>query len=68
VIAVRVNAQPREIPAATAVAALVRELVGDDPQGVAVAVNGSVVPRARWGEVMLANGDTVELVRAVQGG
>ena len=37
-------------------------------QGVAVAVNGSVVPRGRWGETVLAEADEVEVLTAVQGG
>ncbi|HEU0169522.1 MAG TPA: sulfur carrier protein ThiS [Chloroflexota bacterium] len=35
---------------------------------IAVAVNGEVVPRATWSGVRLADGDQVELVRAVGGG
>jgi sulfur carrier protein len=37
-------------------------------RGVAVAVNGSVVPRARWAETALSEGAKVEIVTAVQGG
>lgn len=36
--------------------------------GVAVAINGRVVPRAAWPTTPLAEGDTVEIVRAMQGG
>lgn len=36
--------------------------------GVAVAVNGEVVPRSDWAARRLAPGDRVEVVRAVQGG
>jgi sulfur carrier protein len=35
---------------------------------VAVAVNGTVVPRSSWTEVALADGDTVEVLTAAQGG
>lgn len=47
------------------------ELVGqvsDRTSGIAVAVNGEVVPRGSWSTTMLAAGDRVELVTAVQGG
>jgi sulfur carrier protein len=37
-------------------------------QGVAVAVNGSVVPRGLWPETTLADADEVEVLTAVQGG
>lgn len=36
--------------------------------GVAVAVDGEVVPRGRWGEEELADGQHVEVLQAVQGG
>lgn len=36
--------------------------------GVAVAVNLAVVPRSRWSEHRLAEGDTIEVVTARQGG
>ncbi len=37
-------------------------------RGVAVAVNGQVVPRGLWPDTRLAPGDTVEIVRAMKGG
>ena len=40
----------------------------DAPQGVAVAINGEVVRRVRWPEVQLAEGDNIEIVKAIQGG
>ncbi len=38
------------------------------PGGVAVAVNGAVVPGSEWPEAPLNPGDTVEVIHAVQGG
>lgn len=37
-------------------------------RGVAVAVNGAVVPRREWDRRELADGDEIEIVQAVQGG
>jgi sulfur carrier protein len=39
-----------------------------EARGVAVALDGEVVPRGRWDEVALADGQRVEVVQAVQGG
>lgn len=39
-----------------------------EQHGIAVAVNGEVVPRARWRDASLAPGDAVEVVEAIQGG
>jgi sulfur carrier protein len=37
-------------------------------RGVAVALDGEVVPRRAWDEVPLREGQRVEVVQAVQGG
>ena len=36
--------------------------------GIAVAVNGEVVPKGSWGERTLQADDRLEIIRAVQGG
>jgi len=36
--------------------------------GVAVAVNETVVPRQNWGATQLCSSDSIEIIRAVQGG
>lgn len=36
--------------------------------GIAVAVDGEVVPRSQWSSTPLADGAVVEVVTAVQGG
>ncbi|MCO8275729.1 sulfur carrier protein ThiS [Actinoplanes sp. TRM 88003] len=49
----------------------VRELVEtltEARRGVAVAVNGEVVPRSTWEDTALAEGDSVEVLTAAQGG
>jgi sulfur carrier protein len=50
---------------ADAVAAAGIEAAG---RGVAVAVEGEVVPRTEWRERELRDGESVEVVHAVQGG
>ncbi len=44
------------------------ESVGCDPQAVAVEVNGAIVRRAHLAATDVAPGDTIEIVRFVQGG
>lgn len=43
---------------------------GHDPgrRGIAVAVNGRVVPRAKWSDRVLSPEDDVEIVKAFSGG
>ncbi len=44
------------------------ESLGLNTERVAVALNGTVIPRSRHGEVTLKEGDVLEVVRAVGGG
>jgi sulfur carrier protein len=64
---VTVNGRERAVAAALSVEALVESLSAAR-RGVAVAVNGTVVPRSRWAVVALGDGDTVEVLTAAQGG
>jgi sulfur carrier protein len=59
-----VNGEPRELAGRPTVA----DLLPDGSRGVAVAVNGTVVPRAEHAGTRLGDGDAVEIVTAVQGG
>jgi thiazole synthase len=66
---IELNGQPRELPAAATLADAVRESgVAREGRGVAVALEGEVVPRAEWGSTPLAEGSAVEVLAAVQGG
>ena len=63
------NGQDARAPAPQTLAAALAELdVDRDARGVAVAVDGEVVPRARWQELELAEGARVEVLTAMQGG
>ena len=53
---------------ATTVSALAELGLEPDARGVAVAVDGEVVPRAEWASRTLADGARVEVLTAMQGG
>ena len=61
-----INGERRETTA-THIAALLSELEFTGTQ-VAIAVNRGVVPRARWSDVELNDGDAVEIISPRQGG
>jgi sulfur carrier protein len=79
-----VNGEARELPPGGTIADLVAVLVpgpvpagprseatrevGGTGRGIAVAVNGAVVPRGEWSATALRPGDAVEVLTAVQGG
>ena len=62
-----VNGERRELPDGATVAALLADM-GVEPAGIAVAVNECVVRRAAFASRQLADGDAVEIIRAVAGG
>ena len=66
---IRVNGENEPLGAQRTLDALLAEKTADISQrGVAVALNGAVVPRAAWRDTLLRAGDSVEIVRARQGG
>jgi sulfur carrier protein len=67
-VAVRVNGKNVELDVHS-LGELLQELgYGSGSPGIAVALNGQVVRRGRWGVEPLDDGDEIEIVGAVQGG
>jgi sulfur carrier protein len=62
-----INGEQRELAAAASVLDAMTVL-GAPGSGVAVAVDGEVVPRAAWPGTELRDGARVEVLTAVQGG
>jgi sulfur carrier protein len=65
---IRINGQDEVLNAETLAALLEEKAVDVAQRGIAVALNGSVVPRSAWAATLLKTGDVVEIVRARQGG
>jgi sulfur carrier protein len=66
---VLVNGERRELADGATVADVVSSLPGTpEGRGVAVALEGEVVPRGRWNTERLRDGERLEIVVAVQGG
>jgi sulfur carrier protein len=66
---VMLNGEPRELRDGANVTDAV-EASGAPPEGrgVAVAVDGEVVPRGQWTATRLSDGQRIEVLQAVQGG
>ena len=65
-----INGEAREfveVPASFTLAALVEKL-GMKPDRVAVELNRDIVPRDRWSQTILNEGDRLEVVHFVGGG
>jgi sulfur carrier protein len=65
---IRVNGEEEPLGVATLAALLDEKAVDTGQRGIAVALNGSVIPRAAWPQTPLHAGDSVEIVRALKGG
>jgi sulfur carrier protein len=77
---ITLNGSARRLAGPTTVTDVVALLAPADPgqgapsegggraRGIAVAVNGAVVPRGSWATTPVRDGDAVEVLTAVQGG
>jgi sulfur carrier protein len=66
---IQVNGQPREVARHVRLSDVLEMGEGaTTPRGIAVAVNGEVIPRSRHASTELTEGARVEIVTAVQGG
>jgi sulfur carrier protein len=66
---VTLNGEPRELGEGASAADAVAESGAEpDGRGVAVAVDGEVVPRGQWTGFSLREGQRIEVLQAVQGG
>jgi len=65
---IRINGESEPLLVATIEALLAERAIDAGQRGIAVALNGAVVPRAAWCDTPLKPGDAIEIVRARQGG
>ncbi len=66
---IELNGSARELAPGATLADAIR-LSGAEPEarGLAVALDGEVVPRSEWGSTALREGQQVEVLAAIQGG
>lgn len=65
---ITLNGDVTDVPADTSLEALLVRSGHEVRRGLAIAMNGEVVPRGRWTEQRVSEGDVVELLAATQGG
>ncbi len=61
------NGEPRSVNSGTSIASLATE-IGLNPAKIAVERNLEIVPRSTLATVLIADGDTLEIVHFVGGG
>lgn len=67
-IEVHVNGQPETLADGAMLVLLARYDITLETQGVAIALNGAVLPRNQWHATQLTANDRIEIVHARQGG
>jgi thiazole synthase len=71
-VRIELNGEARELPDGASLLDAVRAKLGaepeESPRGLAVALDGEVVPRGEWASTPLAEGGRVEVLAAIQGG
>lgn len=65
---IRLNGEQKSIDATTVIELLRDEAVDPNARFVAVAVNGTVVPRSQWESESVQDGDDIEIVAPAPGG
>jgi thiazole synthase len=65
---VDLNGEPTALPDGATVAAAIEASGAAAQRGLAVAVDGEVVPRSEWDATRLHEGQTIEVLAAIQGG
>ncbi|HEX2054649.1 MAG TPA: sulfur carrier protein ThiS [Actinomycetota bacterium] len=65
---VKLNGEPHQLAAGASIPDLLAILGFAAGRGVAVAVNGEVVPRSEWRSFRVTDGMQIEVLKAVQGG
>jgi sulfur carrier protein len=66
---IRLNGQESDVRPGETVAAVLRRLdLSPEARGIAVAVDGEVVPRAGWETRVVSDEARIEVLTAIQGG
>jgi len=67
-VEIKVNKDTVHITITTTVLSLLQQLRGEKLNGLAVAVNETVIPRPQWEIMQLNQNDNVLIIQATQGG
>lgn len=65
---VSVNNQTLEVEAQSMLSDIVFHQLGENSKGIAVAVNGQVIPKDSWSGMAVGENDDILIIKATQGG
>ncbi len=65
---ITINNKQVEVVAQEVLQQIVFDQMGENPKGIAVAVNGQVIPKDFWIETKVKENDELLIIKATQGG
>lgn len=65
---ITINNKQVEVVAEEALQQIVFDQIGENAKGVAVAINGQVIPKDSWVETKVSENDDILIIKATQGG
>ena len=65
---ISLNNQTIEIEAQSKLSNVVFQQLGENSKGIAVAINGQVIPKNAWEETAVNENDDILIIKATQGG
>ena len=65
---ITINNKQVEVVAQEVLQQIVFDQVGENPKGIAVAINGQVIPKDSWSETSINENDELLIIKATQGG
>jgi len=65
---ITINNKEVEVVAQEVLQQIVFNQVGENPKGIAVAINGQVIPKDSWTQTPVSENDDILIIKATQGG
>ena len=65
---ITINGEQHTLEQELVLLSLLEQACGSNLEGIAVAINGALIPRSAWPNTTLESGDDVEIVQATSGG
>lgn len=65
---ITINNQAKQVDENTSLQAFITATLGEKQKGIAVAVDGKIIPQTQWEQTALENNQDVLIIKATQGG
>ena len=65
---ITINNKQVEVVAQEVLQQIVFDQIGENAKGVAVAINGQVIPKDSWPQTAVSENDDILIIKATQGG